>query len=238
MRSGAALHHGHRAGSEERARKGAQKTQELEYNHALFAILRQKRKEMADAAGIPPYVIFPDKTLIEMAAYYPQSSESLRGIFGVGHVKASQYGHMFVSVIKSFCETHGLEARPIPLRNARGKPGILSPRQACSRRTYDAHRPGIQRRRKDPGPDGAIPGNAGTIFDHLTKFAVAGNPLRNGEELESLSSATLEQRRAAFAAFDELGAIYLRPVFDKLDSSLNYEELKVLRLLYLAARGE
>ncbi|MBI3162165.1 MAG: DNA helicase RecQ, partial [Chloroflexi bacterium] len=47
--------------------------EEVEYNHELFEALRQKRKELADEAGVPPYVIFSDKTLVEMAAYYPQT---------------------------------------------------------------------------------------------------------------------------------------------------------------------
>ena len=92
----------------ERVRKGGQKKEELEYNHALFALLRQKRKEMADETGIPPYIVFSDRTLIEMAAYYPQSSENLLNISGVGQVKARQYGDAFLDVIRSYCQKHGL----------------------------------------------------------------------------------------------------------------------------------
>src|SRR5512138_2668397 len=70
--------------------------EEIEYNSALFALLRQKRKEMADEAGVPPYVIFSDKTLAEMAAYYPQSITSLLTISGVGQVKLRRYGEAFL----------------------------------------------------------------------------------------------------------------------------------------------
>ncbi|MEW6085704.1 MAG: DNA helicase RecQ [Chloroflexota bacterium] len=87
------------------------KKREVEYNHALFAILRQKRKEMADEAGVPPYVIFSDRTLTEMAAYYPQSHESLLKISGVGRAKLSQYGDAFLNVIKEYCVKHGIEER-------------------------------------------------------------------------------------------------------------------------------
>ena len=76
----------------ERVKKAGKKKEEIEYNHALFALLRQKRKELADEAGVPPYVIFSDKTLVEMAAYYPQSVSSLLTISGVGQVKLRQYG--------------------------------------------------------------------------------------------------------------------------------------------------
>ena len=92
---------------EERAPKKANK-QELEYNHALFALLRAKRKELADAAGVPPYVIFADRTLVEMAAYAPQSPERLLDISGVGQVKARQYGQAFLEVLQDYCRKHNL----------------------------------------------------------------------------------------------------------------------------------
>ncbi len=78
----------------------------------------------------------------------------------------------------------------------------------------------------------------GTILDHLTKFVSAGNTLRNGEDLPLLTSATPEQKNAAFAAFDELSPKLLKPVYDKLDGCLNYEELRILRMLYLVSHGQ
>jgi ATP-dependent DNA helicase RecQ len=80
----------------------------LDYNPALFAVLRQKRKELADADRVPPYVIFSDKTLVEMAAYYPQSIQSLLKISGVGQVKLRQYGETFLALIQEFCRAHNL----------------------------------------------------------------------------------------------------------------------------------
>jgi len=74
---------------------------------------------------------------------------------------------------------------------------------------------------------------ANTILDHLSKYILAGNTLQNGESLQARIGAAPEQQQAAFATFDELGAAYLKPVFDKLNGELNYDELKILRLLYL-----
>jgi hypothetical protein len=76
----------------------------------------------------------------------------------------------------------------------------------------------------------------GTILEHLTKFAMAGNKLRNHGDLPSSISATPEQQQAVFAAFDELSPTLLKPVRDRLNGALNYEELKMLRLLYLISR--
>ena len=74
----------------------------------------------------------------------------------------------------------------------------------------------------------------GTIIDHLTKYALAGNRLRNGGELQSLTSISPDDQQAVFAAFEELGAEYLKPAFDRLGGRVNYDELKILRLCYLA----
>jgi ATP-dependent DNA helicase RecQ len=88
----------------------ARKT-ELEYDQALFAMLRQKRKELADTARVPPYVIFSDKTLVEMSAYFPQSLNSLLKISGVGQVKLRQYGKTFLEIIQPYCKRNNLPER-------------------------------------------------------------------------------------------------------------------------------
>jgi len=215
----------------ERVRTKGRKKEEVEYTHALFAILRQKRKEMADEAGVPPYVIFSDRTLTEMAAYYPQSSESLLNIAGVGQVKLKQYGDAFLDVIKSYCEKHGLAESPSPGgRGVRGE-GEIGERTRIVAEAFNegATIQTLMERHQV---------TKGTILEHLTKYVMAGNKLRNGNELQSQTSATAEQQQATFAAFDELGSTYLRPVFDKLNGALNYDELKVLRMLYLVARQD
>jgi ATP-dependent DNA helicase RecQ len=232
----------------ERVKKSGRKKEEIEYNNALFAILRQKRKDMADEAKVPPYVIFSDKTLIEMAAYYPQSAESLLNISGVGQVKAQQYGESFLEIIKSFCEKRNLKEKapliPVPSPRGRRESKHLSPfgrgdggEGELGGRTLliaEAFNEGasvqslMERRQVTQG----------TILEHLTKYVMAGKKLRSGKDLQALIFATPEQRQAAFAAFDELGTAYLKPVFDKLNGVLNYDDLKILRMLYLISKGE
>lgn len=219
----------------ERVRVKGKKKEEIEYNHALFAILRQKRKDMADEAGVPPYVIFSDKTLVEMAAYYPQSHESLLKISGVGQVKLEKYGDTFLGVIKPYCEKHGLKENhrrtesPSPLGRRDRDEGELSPR---TRLIAEAFNDGatVQELMERHGFV------TSTILDHLMKYIMAGNTLNNGESLQAFTSATPEQQQAVFAAFDELSPTYLKPVFDKLNGALNYDDLKILRLIYLIAR--
>ena len=73
----------------------------------------------------------------------------------------------------------------------------------------------------------------GTILDHLARYLAAGNALRKDSDLQSISSASPELQQAVFASFDELSPTYLKPVYDRINGALNYDELKILRLLYL-----
>lgn len=65
----------------------------------LFEALRQKRTEMARAQNVPPYVIFHDKTLIEIAAAKPSSRAEMANVPGVGEAKLDRYGPAFLTVI-------------------------------------------------------------------------------------------------------------------------------------------
>ncbi len=78
----------------------------------LYEILRSRRKQLADEAGVPPYIIFPDKTLIEMAVFFPQSRDSLLELHGVGTVKCNKFGESFLEVIRSYCRENQIEERP------------------------------------------------------------------------------------------------------------------------------
>ncbi|MGD9261963.1 MAG: RQC domain-containing protein, partial [Desulfobacterales bacterium] len=77
-----------------------------DYDRKLFERLRKKRKELADATKVPPYVIFSDKTLIEMATYFPQTRDSFLDIHGVGSVKYERYGERFIEIICRYCREY------------------------------------------------------------------------------------------------------------------------------------
>ena len=73
---------------------------EDERSRALFEKLRQLRLEISKRLNLPPYVVFHDKTLKEMAARRPCTRAELLGITGVGEIKAEQYGDLFLSAIQ------------------------------------------------------------------------------------------------------------------------------------------
>ena len=68
----------------------------------LFEALRSKRRELAEANGVPPYVVFHDATLREMAAIKPDSLNALSQITGVGSRKRDAYGDAFLAVLRVF----------------------------------------------------------------------------------------------------------------------------------------
>ncbi len=65
-----------------------------------FEALRGVRKRLADEQGVPPYVVFSDATLREMAAQKPDSLTALRSISGVGDVKLERYGDIFLRALR------------------------------------------------------------------------------------------------------------------------------------------
>ncbi|MDD1795664.1 ATP-dependent DNA helicase RecQ [Enterovibrio sp. ZSDZ42] len=81
-------------------RSKADKLGKRNYDKKLFAKLRKLRKAIADQEDIPPYVVFNDATLIEMAEMIPTSQGELLAVNGVGQRKLEKYGNAFLDVIE------------------------------------------------------------------------------------------------------------------------------------------
>jgi ATP-dependent DNA helicase RecQ len=77
-------------------------TEAIEVKDELFEILRSLRKTIAEAQGVPPYIVFGDATLKNMAAKLPTSEEKMLEISGVGHVKYEKYGRQFEEAIREY----------------------------------------------------------------------------------------------------------------------------------------
>ncbi len=72
----------------------------LDSDGALFARLRAVRRKIADEKGIPPFMVFHDTTLLEMAARRPSTPEALLAISGVGPARLASYGPQFLAAIR------------------------------------------------------------------------------------------------------------------------------------------
>ena len=76
------------------------------YNEDLFEVLRALRKKLASEQGVPPYVVFSDKTLHEMARCLPTTERELLHINGIGETKLERYGKAFMDAIQTFRVSH------------------------------------------------------------------------------------------------------------------------------------
>lgn len=73
-------------------------------DNTLFDLLRKLRKEISSKENLPPYVIFPDSTLLDMARLYPVDAEALLNIKGVGQNKLQKYGDLFLAEIRKYVD--------------------------------------------------------------------------------------------------------------------------------------
>ncbi|WP_297337782.1 DNA helicase RecQ [Algoriphagus sp.] len=79
------------------------------YDEKLFELLKAERKKVARSKGLPPYVIFQDPSLEEMATVYPTTREELAQINGVGMGKVAKFGSSFLKLINNYVEENEIE---------------------------------------------------------------------------------------------------------------------------------
>ena len=195
-----------------------------EYNRQLFEQLRIKRKELADTANVPPYVIFSDRSLQEMATYSPHSETTLERLHGIGQAKVTRYADIFLPIIAAYCQEQGLAENPKP---SRGSASASRPSKPRSREVGERFRTGESLTQLMQ----AYGVKRQTLISHLEKYLQSGNVLPV-ERFRAESQLSSEMQKQVLAAFDELGADFLRPVFDALNKTVSYEELHLARIIY------
>ncbi len=72
------------------------------HNSALFEALRQLRLQIAKEESVPPYIVFTDRTLIDMCSKLPQNEDEMLNVSGVGQNKLKKYGQRFLQEISAF----------------------------------------------------------------------------------------------------------------------------------------
>lgn len=75
----------------------------------LFTMLKELRRKIAKQKNVPPFVVFQDPTLEDMAIHYPITLDELKNISGVGAGKAERFGNEFISLIAKYVEEKGIE---------------------------------------------------------------------------------------------------------------------------------
>ncbi|MCH7626066.1 MAG: DNA helicase RecQ [Chloroflexi bacterium] len=194
---------------------------DTDHDSDLFEKLRSLRSRIATERDVPPYVIFSDAALGQMAHYYPQSRDNFARISGVGDVKLEQFGETFLSVIATHAQLHGLREETVPAKASRG-------RRRSSRRkgpTQDFIRDMV-RQGRSIGDIAASRGlSRSTIVKHIETL------VQEGENLDFDYLMPDDERIAGIkAAFEETGGHYLAPVRKLLGDDYSYEEINLVRI--------
>jgi len=202
------------------------------YDQDLFAELKILRKSLADAGEIPPYAVFPDKTLMEMATFLPQTEDRLLQLHGVGQVKLERYGRMFLAHIREYCEINDLEESP----KVSGKEKTSASAERKRPRHLEVA-DSFNRGKSAAWLAAEYKVRLATIVDHLYKALVQGYPLDADGTLPEPPHLSRIQKAAVFEAFEHLGTERMTPVFEALNQEIGFEDLSALRLCYLLTKN-
>jgi len=194
---------------------------EIACDEALFDRLRQLRKVLADERSVPPYIVFSDVALRQMARYYPKNDKEFARISGVGTRKLEEFGMDFLGEIAAHLQINPRQifaddsfTAPAPRRSSLSDTIRESLKQFRSGQSVQqiADRRGFTR---------------GTIYSHLASAIDAGERIDLGEFL------TAEEQTQIAAVFAKTGPGNLSGAFQQLEGKIDYGRLR----LYWAARG-
>ncbi|PIU52854.1 MAG: DNA helicase RecQ [Deltaproteobacteria bacterium CG07_land_8_20_14_0_80_60_11] len=193
---------------------------EAGYDRELFETLRVWRKKIADEQGVPPYVVFDDLALRQMAFYLPQSEENFSRISGVGAEKLKQYGQIFTEVIQTYAKENNLSEKDVPVkRSARPhRANRLGPTHLETKKLV-LQKMSIEKMVSLRGL------STGTIAAHIEKLVSSGEKI----DIDYLRPP-VERFATIKAAFQESGGTALSPVREMLGEQFSYEELRIARL--------
>ncbi len=187
----------------------------------LFNRLRTLRKKIADEQNVPPYIIFADTSLKDMATYFPQTPEQFSGMYGVGEEKLKKYGEIFLNVIINFCKPQGI----IPLQTNRKKKltKSTSTNHGSIAQTYELFLKGktIAEIAKQRGF------TEGTIHKHLQEAYLGG------KQINMNVFVSMEKKQNIIKTFNQLGFERLAPVKEKLGETYSYDELRWVQAEFL-----
>lgn len=184
----------------------------------LFEELRSLRKEISQATGVPPYIVFTDNVLLEMSASRPSNEEKMLAVNGIGAAKMQSYGPRFLEAIRDYCDrtdtTQDVVWRtnaPQPLPNAvrlSGTKSITIPLLKQLRPLDEiAEKAGV---------------TVGTVANHLSE-------LIQTELVDSIDvwvSRDIQNR--VLAAADVVGREKLSPIYEHLQQQIGYETIRIV----------
>jgi ATP-dependent DNA helicase RecQ len=192
---------------------------EIACDELLFDKLRQLRKRLADERGVPPYIVFSDVSLRQMARHYPHDEKAFSRISGVGEKKLREFGVLFRDEIAAHLQTN---ARQIFADDSFAEPAaapVRSPLNDTARETFYFFRQG-----KSVEEIARVRGlKENTIYGHLE------DAIRAGETIELNRLMDEKSRREIASAFERHGFGNLTGAVESLRGRYSHGQLRVYR---------
>ena len=193
-----------------------------DYSQKLFAQLRAERQRLAQDEGVPPFVIFSDRTLREMALYFPDTPEQMSGISGVGEAKLEKYGDTFMTIIEMFKHMHPEEADkrsvlqvPLKIKKKKKKTG------QSIKETLEMAKQGLSMVAIAELRDLS----EGTISQHIETLLEEGK----GGELDVDRLIEPDQRILCEELFNRLSGASMRSIIEASGNKVTYADLRLVR---------
>ena len=185
---------------------------------SLFTILRTLRKQIADEQFVPPYVVFADKSLRDMAEKRPQNLREFEEVYGVGSNKRDKYGKVFLEAIRTFCQEQDLPTGAASSAAA-NLPNLANVASYSQMQTWELYRQGLTVQ--------GIANSRGmspiTISGHLVEL------MEMGWEVDINLLVDSERQQAIVNAIEVIGDERLRAIYEFLQEVYTFEEIKLVR---------
>ena len=198
--------------------KQARAVGEIACDETLFETLRALRKRLADERGVPPYIVFSDVSLRQMARLYPATSAEFARISGVGQRKLEEFGRVFMAEITAHLCSHP--------KQIFADDSFAAPPQRRSSSLNDTTRETVKMFRGGLGVNEIAQRRdlaTSTIYGHLAAAIEAGESI----DLNELLSA--EAQRAIRIAFGKVGLGNLTGVHESLGGKFDFGLLRICR---------
>ena len=203
-----------------------QRAGEIACDEALFENLRRLRKQLADERGVPPYIVFSDVSLRQMARFYPENETEFSRINGVGDKKRREFGAAFLAEIAAHLRSH---PRQMFADNAFVVPSAPMRSRLTSTVMESLNRFRAGRSVDDVARDRALA--PGTIQGHLASAIEAGERVELSRVLDDAA-----QREMA-AAFEKHGFGNLSGVLESLGGRYSHGQARIYRAAAQSSAG-
>ena len=198
--------------------KSAEEVQLSADETLLLGQLRSLRKRLADEQSVPPYVVFADASLRQMAQQRPITTDTFAAISGVGKRKLEQYGQVFTQEIQQFCQSHNLTPNAVAgsLTLAPPAPNELTATQLS---THGLHQQGLSL--SEIAIERGL--RLGTIIEHIERLMASDRAV----DLNRLVPP--ERQVPIFEAIEKVGSHSLRTIREELGETFDYNEIRLVR---------